>query len=111
MEPVSNVDRILLLLRQRLSEQTKAGRNTTAGRQTEQKSTAQSIAALAANKGIDERAVRRTLIQALLAEQFGSVTINDARFQQVVSQVFDAIEDDPSAQKLLERVTDELKKS
>lgn len=112
MNPVSNVDRILVILRQRLNDQAKAGRRTTSATAPSRgASTAQSIAALVGAGNIDERQLRRTLIQSLLADQLGPQMINDARFQHVLGQVSDAIEQDHGARKLVDQIIAGLQRS
>ncbi len=111
MDPISNVDQIVLLLRQRLTERERA-----AGVRGERKAgvepAAQSVdalRALAAVENVDERQLRRALIQNILSEQFGAEMINDARFQQVVDRVTETIEGEADAARLLGRVTRELR--
>lgn len=114
MEPVSNADRLVLLLRQKLEERSKtmAARS---GAKPKPATTAplepSGIRSLAAIEGADERSLRRAVIQNLLADQLDPALINDAQFQQIVTRVTDAIEDDANASKLLSRVVADLKAS
>lgn len=110
MDPVSNVDRLVLLLRQRLREREGAKgigrvRSGTTSR-AERSGTAQALAAIA---GVDDRQLRRALIQGLLSEQFGARLVNEARFQQVVDRVVDALESDEEGVALLGRVTKDIR--
>lgn len=111
MDPVSNVDRLVFLLRQRLLERSK----TSSARGGPQLSSAQrtggmdSIQALAAVESIDDRQLRRALIQSILAEHFGSGLINEAKFQQVVDRVTETLENDTTSAGLLSRVVSELR--
>ena len=110
MTSISNIDRILLILRQRLSE--KSGARIDSGNNKSQNSVVgarQSIGALAAIEGIDERQLRRTFIQTLLVEQLGGDLVNDAKFQQVVTQVADALEEDAVGRSLIDRLMTDLK--
>ena len=113
MDPVSSVDQLVLLLRQRLSERartTAAGSGKAAGRGAERAaSPLDTVQALAATEGIDDRQLKRALVQTLLAERFGDGLINDARFQQIVDKVTDAIDDSPGASDLLARVVQDLR--
>lgn len=110
MDPVSNVDRIVLLLRQKLTDRAKAEKKGTAkGQAPTASARVNAIAALAAVEGIDERQLRRSFIQSMLSDQFGHELLNDARFQQVVGQVTNAIEQDGQTRKLLDRLITELK--
>ncbi|HEX3673455.1 MAG TPA: hypothetical protein VHU87_04215 [Rhizomicrobium sp.] len=111
MDPISNADRLVLLLRQKLQERAKAGASARPGKKAEQPATRSGIQALAAVEGSDERPLRRALIQNLLADQLGPALLNDAQFQQIVSRVTEAIEDDPGASQLLSRLVSELRPS
>ena len=114
MEPISNADRIILLLRQKLLERSRAagvGRSPTRPRPAGSPlAEPAGVAALAALDGADEHMVRRALIHNLLAEHFGSDLINDAQFQMIVSRVTEAIEEDPEACQLLSQVLAELRR-
>jgi len=61
--------------------------------------------------GTDERSLRRALIQHLLAGQLDPSLMNDAQFQQMVTRVTEAIEDDREASQLMTRVLADLKPS
>jgi hypothetical protein len=115
MDPVSNVDQLVLLLRQRLTERARANGAGAAQRARATGEVAasaiESSRALAAIEGIDERQLRRAVLQNILADHFGSHLVNDAQFQQVVGRVAEAIEDEPRATKLLSEVISELKAS
>jgi hypothetical protein len=110
MDPISNVDRLVLLLRQRLSERSTArhGAATAASRRTSPPP-ADVVRALAAVEGMDERHLRRALIQSLLSDAFGKGVVNEAQFQQVVDRVTQTIEDDPDTARLLQRVVGDLR--
>ena len=114
MEPISNADRLVLLLRQKLQERAKA---TSAAKQGAKP--ASDVAGPSEPSGVlapipvesaDERPFRRAVIQNILADQLGPALINDAQFQHVVSRVADAIEDDPDASELLSRVIADLRR-
>lgn len=111
MEPVSNVDRLMLILRQRLEERERSLRKARSAQAGEDRvpAAASGIDALAALDGADETVLRRAFIQALLADQFGRGMINEAPFQQVVKQVTDAIDSDPATQRLLSRLLGEVR--
>lgn len=112
MDPISSADHIVLLLRQKLSERARAAaKDKTKIRQTDDAEVAQAPAVqrLASVEGVDEHQLRRALVQSLLTEQFGSSLLNDAQFQQVVSRVTDAIEEDTEASKLITQVLAELR--
>lgn len=110
MDPVSNVDRLVLLLRQRLQERDRTrGVSRSGTRRAPAPTGLDAARALAAIDGVDERQLRRSLIQGLLSDQFGTAMINDARFQQVVDRVTDALESDETGRALLDRISRELR--
>lgn len=113
MDPISNADRLVLLLRSKLEERARvaAGGRTTAKPSTGQPDAASGVRALAAMEGGDDRPLRRAVLQNLLADQLGAELVNDAQFQQLVSRVSDAIEEDAAAAALLSRVISELRHS
>jgi DNA-binding TFAR19-related protein (PDSD5 family) len=103
-----------LLLRHKLQERAKAGAKSRAGKladaQTVEPSTAQGIQALAQIEDADERLLRRALVQTLLADQMGSDFLNDAQFQQIVTRVTDAVEEEPAAAALLSKVLSDIRR-
>ena len=111
MDPISSVDQIVLVLRQRLLEREK----TAGGRRSEQKQQAKGldgrvqVQALAAVESIDDRQLKRALIQGILTEQLGEELINEAKFQQVVDRVTDTIEADVQGSALLSGLVAELR--
>lgn len=112
MDPISNVDRLVFLLRQRLQERAKAGaaaRPTRRGAGEGQAVGLDNLQALAAIEGVDDRQFRRALIQNILADQLGPHLINEARFQQVVDRVTETIEGDGAGAQLLNRLVSELR--
>lgn len=111
MDPVSNVDGLVLLLRQRLLERSRANASPQKDRRASGRADAgvASVQALAAVEDIDDRQLKRALIQNILAEQLGRGLLNEARFQQVVDRVTDTIELDADASKLLSRLIGDLR--
>jgi hypothetical protein len=111
MDPITNVDRLILLLRQRLQERdtirrSPRGSSRKAEARAEGVSAAQALAAL---EDVDDRQLRRALIQGLLSDHFGRHLINEAKFQQMVDRVVTAIEGDDVGKALLDRMTTELR--
>jgi hypothetical protein len=106
MDPVSNATRIAMLLRQRLQERARSGaaergRKATSGADgLRAKGPVRGADAL---EGLDDRRLKRALIENVLAEQFGPAMLNDAKFQQVVDRVAEAIEADAGGGVLLEK--------
>ena len=110
MEPISNTDRIVAILRQRLRESAKAAAEKPRGiKKRDVPPVATGLAALTTLDGASSAQLRRACIQALLAEQMGQGLLNDAHFQQVVGRVTEAIESDESAARLLDQVIGDLK--
>ena len=107
MDPITNVDRLVLLLRQRLLERSRspATRRTSARPATR----SEGVQALARIDGVDDRQLGRALIQGLLSDQFGGALINDAKFQQLVDRVTEAMTEDAGTSKLLHRIVNELR--
>jgi len=111
MEPISGTDRLLALLRQKLEERARTGSANRASTKTPSNPSREpsGVQAYAAIDGHDERQLRRALVQHLLGEQFGADLLNDAHFQQIVTRVTDAIEEDEVAAALLSSLVQELK--
>ena len=113
MDPVSNASRIAMMLRARLQERAKAG---AAGRtvkseskgsgEAERKGAVRNAEAI---EGLDDRRLKRALIEDILTDQFGTALVNDARFQQVVDQVTEAIEADAEGGAIFSRVVEDLR--
>ena len=112
MEPISNVNRIALLIRQRLEERARANRgskrNAAAGKERQSADPMLRAAEIAGIEGAEDSQVRRLFIQAILADRLGSGLVNEVQFQQLVVRVTDAIDADPSAAKLLTRAIRDL---
>lgn len=113
MDPIAGPDQLVLLLRQKLLERSRA---SASGRVNEKSAAFRNVTtepsivqALAALEGADDRSLRRALIQFILADQLGSSLLNDAHFQQIVSRVVDAIDEDPQTSSLLSQVVEDLR--
>jgi len=110
MEPISNADRIMAILRQRLREKAavQPGKGRAAQGQLAPQQPVGGLAALVELKGATAVQLRHACIQALLSDQLGDGLLNDAQFQQVVAQVVTALSEDPIAARLLDRVIGDL---
>lgn len=113
MDPISNVDRLVIILRQRLQERSKAG---AAARGARESATGESrsaglanVVAMAGANAVDDAQLGRALIESILADQFGAGMLNEPRFQQVVDRVAIALEDSPGGSALLTRMIEEVR--
>lgn len=113
MDPISNVDQIVLILRQRLQERTRAvtskSKAPAAASNAGRPAKLLSVRSLASVEGVDDPQLRRTLVENILSDQFGADLVNEGEFQQVVDQVTTALEDDEQASALLTRLVSELR--
>jgi hypothetical protein len=113
MDPISNVDRLAKLLRQRLAERAKADAKRAERRGPSDAAASRpggAVQALAAAEGVDDRQLRRALIENILADQLGQELINEAKFQQVVERVTEALADDSGTARLLDRIVREMRR-
>lgn len=107
MEPVTNTSRVAALLRQRLLERFRAkGTGKAAGASSGEVG---ALHALAGAPDVDERHLKRALVQDILSDELGSQLLNEAQFQQVVEKVIAALEDDEGSSKLLATVITDLR--
>lgn len=110
MTRITNVDHLVLLLRQRLNERaqrTSAQKSAAPGR-VDQRTGVQALSSI---EEVDDRTLRRALIQDVLAEHFGRALLNEAEFQQIVDRVTSALEEDRDASKLFGTVTAEVRRA
>lgn len=109
MTRVSNIDHLVVLLRQRLVERTAAkGRAANASQQAAPSASA--LEALLSLEDVEDRQLRRAFIQDVLAERLGRHLLNEAKFQQIVERVTEALERDAQSGELLENVVSSLRK-
>lgn len=112
MDPISNVDRLVVLLRQRLLERSRtsgAKRIGAAARNGASPTGTAALQALAAVEGIDDHQLKRALIQNILSDQLGGELINEAQFQQVVDRVTATLEGEQATARLMAKVVEELR--
>lgn len=110
MTEISGIDRVVLLLRQRLEARERARKKQ--GTQigvSGANGQAVGVEALLQTAGADDKVLRRAFVQSLLSEHFGPQLLNEASFQQIVDQVSQTIADDPVAEQLLARLMNELR--
>jgi hypothetical protein len=105
MDPVSNVDRLVQLIRKRLEERSKATaarKDSSVGHvQPTGRPAIPAITGKLAQAGANDALMRRTVVEQLLADQLGPALVNDARFQQIVDQVTQAMTSDDVIGNLL----------
>lgn len=114
MDPISNVDRLALILRERLRARVGA-----AGKRQERTPSSPNsgprgmaaVNAVAALENADDNQLRRALIQNILADEFGAERINEPKFQQLVARVTSALADEPATSALMEEVLQDLRAS
>lgn len=114
MDPISNSDRLVRLLRQQLEERSRA-KKTRKGDETQpvRQSGLDQVRAIAsemAQTGGQDHQLRRLLVEQLLADQFGTGLVNEPRFQQVVDQVSELMSEDDAVSALLAQATADLRK-
>lgn len=113
MDRISNADRVILVLRQRLLERARAGNASRNQKPDDKASTApgslDNLHALAGVQDIEDRQLGRALIQSLLVEELGSELINDAKFQRTIDQVLETLEREAKTRQLLGRLVSELR--
>ena len=62
------------------------------------------VRSLSEIEGADSHQTRRLFLQEILAQQLGSELVQDAKFQTLVDNVFEALSRDEAASALLNRV-------
>ena len=106
----------MLLLRQqlqRMADSGKAARNTRAGaaQAAQRQSPLRRVAALAMLDGLSDEELGRTLIRALLTEEFGEALANEPKFARIVDEVHRMIAADEEARGLLHRALREMRQA
>jgi hypothetical protein len=110
MDPISSSDRLVALLRQRLLERSKASASGRSGKAAGRApATPGAVHALAGIGEVEDRQLRRALIQNILADQLGPELLNEASFHQVVDRVVETLEEDEAGSALLSRMVRELR--
>lgn len=110
MDPISQVDRLVMILQERMLERSKSHATKRNPRLRGAKpDSADNLKALAAVDAVDDHQLRRALVQNILADQFGSDLINETKFQQVVERVTESLESDEAGAALINRIIAELR--
>lgn len=102
-----------MLLRQRLQERSKSAAAGRSGRRdlpgAADAPRKGGVRGASAIEALDDRRLKRALVENILVDQLGAGLINDAKFQQVVDQVTEAIESDTDGALLLARTIADLR--
>ncbi len=106
MTRISNVDQMLMLLRQQLQrmdrpDRARRGAKTAKSGTSQRQAAAQRIEALAQAGDLSEEEFSRALVGALLVDEFGEAAANDHRFQKLTDEVHRILASDPKARGLL----------
>jgi len=106
MTRISPVDQMLMLLRQQLQGMSKTDRARRGGRAApaapqQRQPAAKRIEALAREGGLSQDDLARSLIGALLADEFGEGAANDHKFQKLVDEVHRIVASDPKSRTML----------
>ncbi len=118
MDAVSNINQVMLILRQKLQERARKGAASTksksaastynAGR-SDDVDPMRRIADLAQQDGLDERQLARLFIESLLTREFGTSLTNDAQFQQVIERVMQTLSGDSELAAVLNATIADIK--
>ncbi len=108
MDPVSNADRVIRILREQLERKSKTrvdGKSKPSTVDLVEQGNARVAATVGsmARQGLDDSALQRLIVEHLLVEQFGSQLVNDAKFQQIVDRVMNMIMTDKRTRSLLDQ--------
>ena len=109
-QAISDVDHLMIVLRQRLAERIKRAAAGKTDRQSSgQSPTSDAIGQTLSLEGVDDSTIKRALVHRLLADQFGSEVVNEPKFQGLVDQVEGALGENPTTNHLLNHVITQLK--
>lgn len=108
MHPVSATDRLVQIIRQRLKQRSSEARSSRPSPSTRQGGLA-SVRQIARTGQLDDPQLKRALVEGLLADQLGETLVNEARFQQIVERVTEALFEDAQADLLMDKVLGELR--
>lgn len=107
MTRISNVDHMLMLLRQRLQgmekpDRARRGAKAAKGGASQRQPAAQRVEALARSGTMSEDEFARALVGAMLVDEFGEAAANDHRFRKLADEVHRILSADPKAKGLME---------
>jgi hypothetical protein len=113
MESISKSDRLVQLLRLRLQDEVRAkltkSRKSSVVSRREAKS-AQEISAQFAREGVEDRQLKRSIVEQLLVDRFGPGLVNDVKFQNIIFETTELMENDEEIARLFESVLNHLRR-
>lgn len=114
MTRIGNVDRALLLIREKLQrmDRNRLGRTGRSG--SAKKGTERPLARLQAGEALDQltsEEFRRTLVRAVLTEELGDGIANDSGFQPLVEDVWRLLNESEEGRELIERAVKQMRSS
>ncbi|MFC4291080.1 hypothetical protein ACFOWX_01485 [Sphingorhabdus arenilitoris] len=113
MDPISQADRFVILLRQQLAERLRGQKADSVKKvrnRTRQEGQIGPVSAAVARSGGDDRQLRRIIIEQLLTERFGRNLVNEAGFQAVLDQVVEQMESDQEMMALFGNIVSEVRR-
>lgn len=116
MTRITNVDQVLLLIRQQLQRLSGNGAparkaRATSARGPQRQSALGRLSALSRLEDLPESELEQSLVRALLADEFGDGLANDPRFLRVAGEVSHIIAADEEARGLLRQAVRRVKES
>ena len=116
MTRITNVDQVLMLLRQQLQHMSKSERSKRSGKAStaatgQRRPALGRIEAISRSDDLSEDELARTLVGALLVDEFGEAVANDPKFQQLVGEVHRIIGSDTDSRRLLRDALQEVEKA
>jgi hypothetical protein len=112
MTRITNVDQVLMLVRQQLQRMDKTGRPRRSKTSAERREPALGrVEEITRNGDLSEEELGHTLVAALLVDEFGETVANDPKFQQMIGEVHRIIVEDTHARQILRDALREVKKA
>jgi hypothetical protein len=116
MTRITNVDQVLMLVRQQLQRMDKSGKSRKTGKTSassvERREPALGrIEEITRSGDLSEDELGHTLVAALLVDEFGETVANDPKFQQMVGEVHRIISEDADARQVLRDAMQEVRKA
>jgi hypothetical protein len=113
MDAISNADRLVRMLRQRLEERAKAkvASRTVSAAPVDARGLdkVRAVTGELAGAGAKDEQLQRALVEQLLADQFGAAMVNEPKFQQIVDRVHAIMEEDLDVGAMLKQTLFDLR--